>query len=64
HQVPESPRLFTSSVMDLLNCGDKAEVGDHDHAVAKAVENLAAPGCDVSGSGQETEAETERGTVS
>jgi len=30
--------------MGLLCGGDKAEVGDHDHAVAKTVENLAVAG--------------------
>ncbi|MFO7835671.1 MAG: hypothetical protein R6V83_03380 [Candidatus Thorarchaeota archaeon] len=50
--------------MDLASFGDKAGQSDNNPAVAKAVENLAVPGSDVSGSGQETEAETARGTVS
>ncbi|MGV9170726.1 MAG: hypothetical protein ACOC38_12400, partial [Promethearchaeia archaeon] len=32
------------SVMGLLSGGDKAESGDHDHAVAKTVEDLAVAG--------------------
>ncbi|MFO7836991.1 MAG: hypothetical protein R6V83_10060 [Candidatus Thorarchaeota archaeon] len=32
------------SVMDLLSYGDNAEVGDHDHAVARTVEDLAVAG--------------------
>ncbi|MGV9103331.1 MAG: hypothetical protein ACOC3C_04365 [Candidatus Thorarchaeota archaeon] len=32
------------SVMDFLSYGDKAEMGDHDHAVAKTVEDLAVTG--------------------
>ncbi|MFO7837219.1 MAG: transposase [Candidatus Thorarchaeota archaeon] len=31
---------------DLLSYGDKAEVGDHDHAVARTVEDLAVTGSD------------------
>jgi len=31
---------------DLLSYGDKAEVGDHDHAVARTVEDLAVAGSD------------------
>ncbi|MFO7835467.1 MAG: hypothetical protein R6V83_02340 [Candidatus Thorarchaeota archaeon] len=33
--------------MDLLSYGDKAEVGDHDHAVVRTVEELAVAGSDV-----------------
>ncbi|MGV9102863.1 MAG: hypothetical protein ACOC38_00065 [Promethearchaeia archaeon] len=32
------------SVMDLLSYGDRAEMGVHDHAVAKTVEDLAVTG--------------------
>jgi transposase len=50
--------------LDLSSFGDEAGQSDDDPAVAKAVEDLAAPGRDVPGRGQETEAETEGGTVS
>ncbi|MGV9103213.1 MAG: hypothetical protein ACOC3C_03745 [Candidatus Thorarchaeota archaeon] len=50
--------------LDLSSFGDEAGQSDNNSVVAKAVENLAAPGCDVPGHGQETEAETEGGTVS
>ncbi|MFO7835842.1 MAG: hypothetical protein R6V83_04240 [Candidatus Thorarchaeota archaeon] len=50
--------------LDLSSFGDEAGQSDNNPAVAKAVENLAAPGRDVSGPGQETEAKTARGTVS
>ncbi|MFO7835520.1 MAG: transposase [Candidatus Thorarchaeota archaeon] len=50
--------------LDLSGFGDETGQSDNNPAVAKAVEDLAAPGCDVSGSGQETEAETAGGTVS
>ncbi|MFO7836516.1 MAG: hypothetical protein R6V83_07670 [Candidatus Thorarchaeota archaeon] len=50
--------------LDLSSFGDEAGQSDNNPAVAKAAGTLVAPGCDVSGSGQETEAETARGTVS
>ncbi|MBD3159042.1 MAG: transposase [Candidatus Lokiarchaeota archaeon] len=50
--------------LDLSGFGDETGRSDNNPAVAKAVENLAAPGRDVPGTGQETEAETARGTVS
>ncbi|MBD3159415.1 MAG: hypothetical protein GF309_11545 [Candidatus Lokiarchaeota archaeon] len=61
HRALESPRLFTSSVMGHLGGGDKAGMGDHDHAVAKTVENLAVAGNDDPGQRQETEAWTAGG---
>ncbi|MFO7836759.1 MAG: hypothetical protein R6V83_08895 [Candidatus Thorarchaeota archaeon] len=51
------------SVMDLLSYGDKAEVGDHDHAVGRTVEDLAVAGSDDPGQRQETEAKTAGGTL-
>ncbi|MFO7837322.1 MAG: hypothetical protein R6V83_11820 [Candidatus Thorarchaeota archaeon] len=48
--------------MDLSSFGDETGPSDNNPAVAKAVENLAAPGRDVLGTGQDTEAEG--GTVS
>ncbi|MFO7837361.1 MAG: hypothetical protein R6V83_12015 [Candidatus Thorarchaeota archaeon] len=50
--------------MDLSSFGDETRPSDNKPAVAKAAGTLAVPGHDVSGSGQETEAETARGTVS
>jgi len=46
---------------DLLSYGDKAEVGDHDHAVARTVEDLAVAASDASRSQQEEEARTTGG---
>ncbi|MFO7835258.1 MAG: hypothetical protein R6V83_01270 [Candidatus Thorarchaeota archaeon] len=50
--------------MDLSSFGDEAGQSDNNPAVVKAVGTLAASGRDVSGSGQETEAEAARRTVS
>ncbi len=50
--------------LDLSSFSDGAGGSDDNSAVAKAVETLTASGRDVSGSGQEIEAETVGGTVS
>ncbi len=50
--------------LDLSSFGDDTGPSDNNPTVAKVVENLAAPGHDVPGTGQEAEAETEGGTVS
>ncbi len=47
--------------MDLLSYGDNAEVGDHDHAVVRTVEDLAVAGSDDPGKRQEKEARTAGG---
>ncbi|MBS3793861.1 MAG: transposase [Candidatus Thorarchaeota archaeon] len=68
HNGPPSGRGESAAVrfvqLDLSSFGDETGPSDNNSAVAKAVENLTAPGCDVPGHGQETEAETGGGTVS
>ena len=49
--------------MGLLGGGDNVEVGDHDHAVARTVEDLAVAGSDDPGQRQETEARTTGGIL-